>query len=132
MLVGVGGTLPLAGLGGGVADADPAGEIVWVGRFGGVKRGLCGGGPGVGFGEGGELEEQGGLDGVESGRVAIGFGGKLPIVLEGVDLGEIDVGDGIVGIEEQRLLELGDGGVVVPHFGVVQTRIEMAEDVLGI
>jgi len=117
VLVGVGSARPLARLGGCVADADPAGEIVRVGAFGGVQRGLGGCGFGVGFGQRGELEEHGGLAGVKSCGVAVGFGSKLPIALQSVDLGEIDVGDHIVWVETLGLLELKDRGIVVFFFG---------------
>ena len=97
-----------------------------------MQRGLGSCGLGVGLGEGGELEEHGGLDRVESRRMAIGFGRELPVVLEGVDLSEIDVGDGVVRIEAQRFLKLENGRIVVLFSGVVHAGVEMAEDVLGI
>lgn len=92
------------------------------GRFG-----LC-----IGVGESGELKKESGLDGIESRGVAIGFCGEVPIALQSVGLGEIDVGGDVLGIQAHRVLELGNRRVVVSFLGEVQPGVEMTEYVIGI
>ena len=132
VLVGVGGAGPLACLGGGVADADPAGKIVRSGGFGGVKCGQGSFGLCVGVGERGELTKESGLDGIESCGLAIGFSRRMPIALKGVGLSKIDVGGDVFRIEPEGVLEVGNCRVVISFLGEVQAGVEMTEDVIGI
>ena len=129
---GLGGALPLACLGSGVALAHQGIEIVGVGvgrRLESAEGGLR---FFVGSGERGELEEIGGLAGVEGGGVLIGFTGELPILLERVDLREIYPGNEVVGEDAGGLLQVGDGFVVAAQVGQIPGGVDLANDVIGI
>ena len=72
------------------------------------------------------------MAGVEGCGVLVGFASKLPILLEGVDLGEIDPRREIVGKDADGLAQMEDRFIVASLVGEVPGGVDLADFVTGI